>query len=68
MVVLLRHCLLEDFTYALQRRAGVLFVIVLLILEPLLYTVPSFTDALFRMLAEIKAFPKAGLFPRQAMI
>ena len=43
-----------NISHALQFRASVLFVIVLLIPELPMHTVPSFTDDLFRMLANIK--------------
>lgn len=47
---------------ALQFKTSVLFVIVLLIPELLMHTVPSFTDGLFRILAKIEAFPQLDDF------
>lgn len=61
MIILLRHFLLEYFTY-FAVKTSVLFVIVLLILELLMHTVSSFKDGLFRMLAKIKAFSQLDDF------
>lgn len=61
MVILQRH-FLWNISHALQFKTSVLFVVILSIPELLMHSVPSPTDNLFRMLANIKAFPQLDGF------